>query len=293
MIPDVWVHLETMPLTPNGKIHKDSLRIPEDQVKRGEMHLPENPVEEKVYEIWKETLGVEQIDVEDNFFEVGGTSLSLAIMFSKLNRQFGEILNIADAFAHPSIRKMSAYILSKTDKQQRILLDGMILKKECYSKGTASEYCLNIPHKPHKELKEFLFAGMSYVLGRISQEKQISFYFYEENCCFSTVSCDIMDGSSIKEMTRNLKQDEQLWHIDNGVRRPGNKKSFIALRIGEKALTRKEEDKLLSLFDLWVDVRTPRDAVELQLYNVGRTISDGVCKTILKVIASFIEKFST
>ena len=80
------------------------------------------------------------------------------------------------------------------------------------------------------------------------------------------------------------------WHRDRAVRQPGAGRALIALQVGEKSLTRAEEDRILSLFDLWISAKVTQDTVELCVRNIRKTLTDSVCKTILKVLATFIEK---
>ena len=82
MIPQYIVALESMPLTPNGKIDKKALPVPykvTSQVKRRASQLA-TPHEKLLAHIWQELLGVERVTGEDNFFELGGHSL-LSLQF--------------------------------------------------------------------------------------------------------------------------------------------------------------------------------------------------------------------
>jgi len=290
MIPDVWVQLESMPLTPNGKIRKDALVIPGTYSADRLIRLPANPTEEKLHGIWCATLGAEQIDVEENFFEAGGTSLSLAMMYAKLNASFEGLLQIGDVFAYPTIRKLSEHILSKKATTERVLLDGTVLKPECYGKGTAGELRYVCKKKANANLPELLKCSLIYTLSRISENVQIKFYEYVENCCFSTVFCDTIVGATLKGISRSIQTEGSVWHRDRAVRKPGGRRALIALQIGQKSLSRSEEDRLLSLFDLWISAKVTEDTVELCVRNMSKNLTDTVCKTLLKVLATFIEK---
>lgn len=66
--------------------------------------------ETRLAEIWKEVLGFGKIDVEENFFEVGGDSILFSQLQSVIEREFSINLNIAQMFAYPTISKMAHYI---------------------------------------------------------------------------------------------------------------------------------------------------------------------------------------
>ena len=77
MIPAVILSLDSMPLTPNGKIDRNALPTPFKTGRRaGTAHEPPAPgLEQKMAEIWRSILAVEVVNAEDNFFELGGHSL--------------------------------------------------------------------------------------------------------------------------------------------------------------------------------------------------------------------------
>ncbi len=77
MIPSVVVSLDSMPLTPNGKIDRNALPDPFKATRRAALeHEPPAPgLEQKMAEIWRSILAVDAVSAEDNFFELGGHSL--------------------------------------------------------------------------------------------------------------------------------------------------------------------------------------------------------------------------
>ena len=77
MIPSLVVALDSMPLTPNGKIDRKALPDPFRTTRRAatEQEPPAPGLEQKMAEIWRSILAVDAISAEDNFFELGGHSL--------------------------------------------------------------------------------------------------------------------------------------------------------------------------------------------------------------------------
>jgi acyl-coenzyme A synthetase/AMP-(fatty) acid ligase len=73
MIPMIWVVLDVMPLTSNGKLDKKSLPDPDgSELLSKEYVAPRNETEEQLAVIWQETLGIDKVGIQDNFFELGG-----------------------------------------------------------------------------------------------------------------------------------------------------------------------------------------------------------------------------
>ncbi|MGX8693859.1 MAG: amino acid adenylation domain-containing protein [Methanobrevibacter sp.] len=108
MVPTVFMQLEEMPETPNGKT--DVKNLPEPILNR-EYVAPENEIEAFFANLFAEILGIDDISVTDNFFEIGGTSLLVTkITMEALNRNYN--LNYGDVFANPTPRQLAEFILS-------------------------------------------------------------------------------------------------------------------------------------------------------------------------------------
>ena len=77
MIPSAFVFLESMPLNPNGKVDRKALPEPDyfRSIDEEDFVEPQTPMEKKIAEVWQEVLGISQISVNDNFFDIGGHSL--------------------------------------------------------------------------------------------------------------------------------------------------------------------------------------------------------------------------
>jgi acyl carrier protein len=90
MMPSAFVRLDAMPLGANGKIDRKALPAPDMSGQSNRAYIaPRNPVEEVLAGIWQEVLGIEQVGVEDNFFDLGGHSLLAVQVLSRLRRAFG------------------------------------------------------------------------------------------------------------------------------------------------------------------------------------------------------------
>lgn len=133
MIPSSLTVLETMPLSPSGKL--DRLALPKSTPhRRNTAVAPNTPIETVLAQIWGEVLGLDDVGVEDNFFDVGGTSISALRLVSRIREQLetqlqgmslysqnptiqalvqkrlGSKLRVVKFYQYPTIQALAAYL---------------------------------------------------------------------------------------------------------------------------------------------------------------------------------------
>ncbi|MFT7032591.1 MAG: amino acid adenylation domain-containing protein, partial [Cyclobacteriaceae bacterium] len=111
MVPRLWVELERLPLTINGKIDKRAL-LQYDWNCNDEFIAPKGDTEEKLVEIWSEILQCEEdsISVETNFFDLGGNSIAAMQITTAINKNYGIQLELQEIFRLKTIRELSNLI---------------------------------------------------------------------------------------------------------------------------------------------------------------------------------------
>jgi amino acid adenylation domain-containing protein/non-ribosomal peptide synthase protein (TIGR01720 family) len=109
MVPSLFVSLESLPLSPSGKVDRRGLPAPasERDVQSGAFRTP---VEEALGGIWERVLGVEGIGPEERFFELGGHSLLATRVMAQLRRTFGVELPLRALFDSPTVRGLAQRI---------------------------------------------------------------------------------------------------------------------------------------------------------------------------------------
>ncbi len=112
MVPAFFVILETFPLTPSGKVDRRALPAPAvaAALPSGGRRAPSRPLERRIAEAWREVLGDRELAVDDNFFRLGGNSITAALFINRLQEQLGEILHVVAAFDSPTIAELAAYL---------------------------------------------------------------------------------------------------------------------------------------------------------------------------------------
>ncbi|MGB7921969.1 MAG: amino acid adenylation domain-containing protein [Pyrinomonadaceae bacterium] len=131
MLPTSYVHLERMPLTPNGKVDRPALPAPE-QAHADTLSgatAPRTPTEEIVAGIFCEVLGLPHVGIHDDFFELGGHSLLATQVVSRLRHAFAIELMLRALFETPSVAGL-AQTLEQTMSRERGMLAPPIRARE-------------------------------------------------------------------------------------------------------------------------------------------------------------------
>lgn len=107
MIPGVFMRLEALPLTLNGKIDRRALPPPEKKRAQTPYVAPRTLTEETLAGIWRDLLGVERVGVNDDFFELGGHSLLATQLMSRLRTACQVELPLGALFENPTVAKLA------------------------------------------------------------------------------------------------------------------------------------------------------------------------------------------
>ena len=98
MIPSVFIQMESLPLTANGKVDRNALPDPDATERLSDKYVaPRNDVERVLAAIWQQVLDIEQVGIHDNFFELGGDSIITIQVVSRARRS-GYELQVGDIF---------------------------------------------------------------------------------------------------------------------------------------------------------------------------------------------------
>ncbi|MDF5729623.1 MAG: amino acid adenylation domain-containing protein [Rhizonema sp. PD38] len=118
MVPGTFMMLEALPLTPNGKVDRQVLPVPNlvSPELEAVYQQPQTEVEQAITNIWQEVLHVDKLGINDNFFEIGGHSLLMVKIHSRLREIFKADVSILEMFRYPTISSLAQY-LSALQKQ--------------------------------------------------------------------------------------------------------------------------------------------------------------------------------
>jgi amino acid adenylation domain-containing protein len=119
MVPSAFVYVDALPLTPNGKVDRNALPAPDSA--RPELDTrfvaPRTTEEKKLAKIWAEVLDLDQVGVHDNFFDLGGHSLTASRVISRVVKTFRLELPIKALFDSPTVAEMTVVITKNMAKK--------------------------------------------------------------------------------------------------------------------------------------------------------------------------------
>ncbi|HYG62355.1 MAG TPA: amino acid adenylation domain-containing protein, partial [Thermoanaerobaculia bacterium] len=112
MVPTAFVILEALPLTPSGKLDRRALPAPDaaGQDAGGDFAAPRSPVEEVLAGIWSEVLKVDRVGIHDDFFVLGGHSLLVGQVVTRVRQALAVELPLADVFKQPTVARLAELI---------------------------------------------------------------------------------------------------------------------------------------------------------------------------------------
>ncbi|MFI3157993.1 MAG: amino acid adenylation domain-containing protein [Methylococcaceae bacterium] len=123
MIPSVFVSLDAMPVTANGKLDRKALPEPDmSQVPNADFIAPRSPVEQLLAGIWGEVLKTDRVGIHDNFFDLGGHSLLAMQVIVRVQEQLSVEISMFSLFERSTIAALAAHIESLLSAGQQVQL---------------------------------------------------------------------------------------------------------------------------------------------------------------------------
>lgn len=229
MIPNYFITLDKIPLTPNGKTDRKVLEnIPLHKVSNDNYVAPRNEIESTLATIWQEILGIEKIGIEDNFFDLGGHSLMIGQVINNIYKQLNGTISYKELFLTPTIAQISQKIrkvnykpIPKTEVQNYYPLTAAqhkmwvlsqfeggnsaynmhgVIKLKGDLEVSKLEEAFNLLIAKHEILRTYFKAGYN---GEISQyilgEGEWKFAFIHENYL----------NKSVEELSQYLNEQQQ------------------------------------------------------------------------------------
>lgn len=111
-VPAIFVWRDSFPMSLNGKVDRRSLPPPPAESRKMPAIMAGDSMEVMLMQFWRKALGRDDIGIDDNFFDVGGSSLGLVAIQAGLARELGRTVPIVTLFANPTIRRAAAALTS-------------------------------------------------------------------------------------------------------------------------------------------------------------------------------------
>ncbi len=119
MVPSLIIELDALPLTPNGKVDRSALPEPDSRRPslQAEFVAPQSDLEQSIAEIWKKVLGLDDVGLNDNFFDLGGHSMLLTQVHKEL-QELAPQLTLVDLFKYPTIGALTGFLSGESGLSQ-------------------------------------------------------------------------------------------------------------------------------------------------------------------------------
>ncbi|WP_269430612.1 non-ribosomal peptide synthetase [Paenibacillus dauci] len=171
MVPSHMMQVEHMPFTLNGKVDRRVLMQNFKNTLTNEaIQQPMTVTEQQLLYIWQDVLKTDHLQLDDNFFEVGGNSLLVLTLLSKIEELYPDQLRVADIFMYPAISRLAAFIDNRSRvsvPQKKVQLSGTALP-ESYAAQSLSNHS--------NGSFEYTFEKEHYrMIDQICQKEQINF----------------------------------------------------------------------------------------------------------------------
>lgn len=117
MVPSAFMALEAFPLTPNKKVDRKALPVPEKTSSVSAVYTPpRTEYEGKVAAIWQDLLRNPHIGVNDNFFDLGGHSLLVVQLQNRLRQNFNREISLVELFQRPTVASIAGFLNQEADQ---------------------------------------------------------------------------------------------------------------------------------------------------------------------------------
>jgi amino acid adenylation domain-containing protein len=125
MVPDALVWLPELPMNSRGKLDTGRLPRPgrDDMAGRTAFQAPEAGLEQRIAGVWARVLGIGSVGAHDNFFDLGGNSLLLATLHSRLQEELSVSLPIRELFEYPTVQALAKALGSPLREEKSTAAD--------------------------------------------------------------------------------------------------------------------------------------------------------------------------
>jgi amino acid adenylation domain-containing protein len=123
MLPEVFVFLDALPLTPSGKLDRNALPEPvRDAAKTADAVPPRDALELALVQIWEELLGTAPIGIDEDFFALGGHSLLALRLLGAIERRLGRKIALSSLLSAPTVSEIAALLRREGGAPRRSVL---------------------------------------------------------------------------------------------------------------------------------------------------------------------------
>lgn len=307
MIPDHFVHLEQFPLNAAGKIdiHKLPEADPADSPKMASL-LPRTGIEAEVHALWQKILNFKSLNIDDNFFDVGGNSLRLIQLHEEINSHFHASLRLIDLFNNSTIEKMSHLLQDTSQSVVKKLLPSNALPESFFHSSATGISTPNIlratttdidlaallsqqkQREPGVSLVHIYLGIMLHLLREYSGSAQSSAHFLDPDGEVTTADIDLSAAEDFPALFGLIAQQQESVSLDRiGTMKADDRRAFRPLFTSKENLL-EGQSKLLGIFDLVIGIDSLASPRELLCAYDEAQLSSNKIKSLFKNYVNFL-----
>lgn len=168
MVPSYIILMDRFELNANGKVNKSLLPEPKQQSKREELLPPVTLTEKRIHKLWQEVLELNEIGINQNFFQLGGHSLTGTRLIATLFKEMKVKLSLKDLFSNPTIQSLSAWIDTLHFSEDQLIEP--VGEKSLYLCSSAQER-LYVLWEMERDALGYNMTGLFELKGEVNAEK--------------------------------------------------------------------------------------------------------------------------
>ncbi|OMF83830.1 non-ribosomal peptide synthetase, partial [Paenibacillus sp. FSL R7-0273] len=168
MIPSYFVELERIPLNNNGKVDRKALPAPDREAYTEGCEAPRDVLETQLAALFAVVLGVNEVGINDSFFERGGHSLKAVALVSRIHQQLGVELPLRELFARPTVKALAAHVRSAEQSGYGRIEPAAVQASYPLSSAQRRLYVL---HELEPESTRYNMPGVVELAGQVDMER--------------------------------------------------------------------------------------------------------------------------
>ena len=273
MVPEVFTELQEIPLNSNGKV--DRKNLPDAEVVQSQTCTktePRNEVERKLVSIWESILNIQNIGIDDDFFEIGGDSLKGANLIARMHKEMNAEVPLREIFQKPTIRGMAKYVRSTTTS---LFSEIQTVEKKEYYEVSSSQRRMFILNQLDKKSINYNTPGIVEIEGQLDKEyvQEVVNKLVQRHEAFRT-SFIIVNGEVFQKIKDEDKVEVEYFDISDEESNKDEKtkdivKSFIRpFELSMSPLLRSELIKV-------------QDERYILMFDTHHIVSDAISKEII------------
>ena len=172
MVPSVYVQLPSLPRNSNGKVIRKALPKPSaEAIRQSPQAPPQTPLQSEVHQEFVRALGIADVGLYDDFFELGGTSVMLARLAPRLANRFSIDLPVQELFHTPSVAGVSTMIEAYRREGRRALAGRVHMEQLVRDCELDLDINLDLPRGDFESPRRILLTGATGYLGSFLLEQ--------------------------------------------------------------------------------------------------------------------------